>query len=310
MKNLKYFSLFTGIGGLDMGLHELGAECVGFSEIKKTSIKIYQKHYPTHKCYGDITQLDFAKLPDFDVLTGGFPCQAFSLAGLKQGFGGKTGKMIFYIYDLLKAKRPKWVVLENVKGLLVHEKGKTYRNVFKLLMSAGYKVRVLLTNSLFYGSAQARERLIFICHRDEDFPRVQLEVVDDSKRFRDIRDRDASHFHFVDMNKERNIAKIDQRDLYPFCLVGGYDRVLTLTTAVSGGGGRNPSLQQKIVEEDGQFRYLTELEAERLQGFPDGWTEGIGKSMRWFALGNAVNCDVSRYLFKDYLKKLWWSEKV
>ncbi len=305
---MKYFSLFTGIGGLDMGLYELGAQCVGFSEIKKTSIEIYQKHYPTHKNFGDITKIDFEQVPDFDVLTGGFRCQSFSLAGLQKGFEDRRGQMIFRIHDLLKTKRPRWAVLENVRGLLVHDHGKTYENVFKLLMSAGYHVRVLLLNSLFYGSAQSRERLIFLCQRDEDFPLVRPEATDVSKVFRDVRDDNPANYDFVNMT-DRNIKKIDQQDLYSFCLIGGYDRIPTLTTGVSGGGGRNPSSQQKIVEVgDGQFRYLTELEAERLQGFPDGWTEGIARSNRWFALGNAVNCNVSRYLFKNYLSKLWWSD--
>lgn len=306
---MKFLSLFTGIGGLDMGLVEMGAECVGFAEIKQSSIEIYKKHYPGHKLLGDFTKIDFESLPDFDVLTGGFPCQAFSLAGLQKGFGDRRGQMIFYIHDLIKIKKPKWVVLENVRGLLVHDGGKTYENVFKLLMTAGYHVRVLLLNSLFYGSAQSRERLIFLCQRDEDFPLVRPEATDVTKTFRDVRDHDEDHFSYVNMDIEKNHDKIDQKHPYSFCLIGGYDRVPTLTTGVSGGGGRNPSSQQKIVEEgDGRFRYLTELEAERLQGFPDGWTEGVGKTNRWFALGNAVNCDVSRYLFKTYLKKLWWSK--
>lgn len=153
---IRYFSLFTGIGGLDMGLKEMGADCVGYSEIRTKSIEIYRRHNPTHVNFGDITKIDFNELPDFDLLTGGFPCQAFSLAGLREGFKDRRGQMIFYIYDLIKAKQPKWLVLENVKGLLIHNGGKTYLDIFKLLMSAGYHVRVLLLNACFYGSAQVR----------------------------------------------------------------------------------------------------------------------------------------------------------
>ena len=167
--NLKYFSLFTGIGGLDSGLNGI-ADCVGFSEIKKTSIDIYKNHYPDHVNYGDLTKIDFEVLPDFDILTGGFPCQSFSLAGLRKGLKdtkGEKGQMIFYIHDLIVTKNPKYIILENVKGLLNHDGGKTYIKVVKLLRSSGYFVRVLLLNAIDYGSAQNRERVIFLCSKDE-----------------------------------------------------------------------------------------------------------------------------------------------
>lgn len=302
---MRYFSLFTGIGGLDMGLEEIGAECAGFSEIKESSIRIYLSHYPGRRNFGDITKINFEDLSDFDILTGGFPCQSFSMSGLRRGFEDRRGKMIFYINDLLRAKKPKFAVLENVKGILTHDEGVTYRNVFALLQSCGYYVRCVLLNSMNYGSAQSRERVIFLCCR-EDFLEKSPEVVDRSKRFRDVRDV-WGPFKFVDEAVGDNDVKLQQRHLYPFNMVGGYDVVTTLTTGVSGGGGRNPSLQQKVIQEaDGGFRFLTCLEAERLQSFPDGWTEGESVTSRWFALGNAVNCAMSRYLFRDYLKGVWW----
>lgn len=305
-RRLRYFSTFTGIGGLDWGLEKLGAQCVGFSEIKDSSIRIYGRHYPKHRNYGDITKIAPEELPDFDVFTGGFPCQSFSLAGMRKGFKDRRGQMIFYIYDILVAKQPEFVVLENVKGISMHDKGRTYRSVFALLQSAGYNVRVVLLNAMHYGSAQSRERVIFLCRRGSDFPAKQPEIRDDTKRFRDFRDRDESHFQYI-RDTERNAQKIEQRDLYPFALVGGWDRMGTLTTGVSGGGGRNQSSQQKIVQEaDGRYRLLTAVEGERLQGFPDGWTEGEATGNRWYAIGNAVNCRMSEYLFTDYLKGLWW----
>ena len=178
MEKLKYFSTFTGIGGLDMGLEELKAQCVGYSEVRESSMKIYEHHYPKHKRFGDITKLDVANLPDFDVLTGGFPCQSFSMAGERQGFKDRRGKMIFYLYDILKAKQPKYAVFENVKGISNHDGGKTMKSVMKLLHSAGYHVRVVLLNSAHYGSAQARERVVFICRLGEDFPAKAPEIRD------------------------------------------------------------------------------------------------------------------------------------
>jgi DNA (cytosine-5)-methyltransferase 1 len=297
---MKYFSTFTGIGGLDIGLEELGFKCVGFSEIKESSIRIYNSHYLNYKNFGDITKLDYSTIPDFDILAGGFPCQSFSMAGMRKGFEDKKGVMIFYLYDLMMAKKPEYVVLENVKGLLTHNKGMTFLNVMQLLGSAGYKVRVLLLNAINYGSAQNRERLIFLCSR-HDFEKKIPEIIDNKKLFRDFRDDNKDNFVFV-KETERNLKRFNREHVYSFELIGGYDKVGTILTTRYGDTRRSKVIQEK----DGKFRYLTLLEAERLQGFPDNFTEIENVTNRWFAIGNAVNCNVSRYLFKNYLKGLWY----
>lgn len=294
----KYFSTFTGIGGLDYGLEQMGAECVGFSEIRQSSMGIYKKHFPDHEWFGDITKLDVQNLPDFDIFTGGFPCQSFSLAGDRKGFKDRRGQMIFFIHDILMAKQPEFVILENVKGIVLHDKGRTYRNVFRLLSSAGYHVRVVLLNSMHYGSAQGRERVFFLCRREKDFERKNPEIRDASKRFRDIR-TPYSDKQLLSEATLKRLEASDGRD--GFEIIGGYDRVNTLTTGISSSGRR-----MLITQEGGVWRKLTPLEAERLQGFPDGWTEGESAANRWFALGNAVNCRASDYLFNDYLKGIWW----
>jgi len=292
---MKVFSLFTGIGGLEWGLKDM-AEFVGYSEIKKSSIDIYEK-YNDVKNYGDVTKIDFTKLPDFDLLLGGFPCQSFSLAGLRKGFEDERGKMIFYIHDLLKKKQPNFFVLENVKGIINHNKGSTFVDVVKLLQNAGYYIRVVLLNSLNYGSAQSRERVFFLGSK-KDFDIKIPRVINSNVRFRNVRDENGNYRFITD--NERNKEKINQLRNFSFELIGGYDRVGTLTTQVGCG--------EKVVyeKEEDQFRYLTPLECERLQGFPDGYTEGISDNARYWALGNAVSCDVSNYLFKEYLKGLWW----
>lgn len=306
MKDLRYFSTFTGIGGLDMGLEKAGAQCVGFSEIRNSSIDIYKRHYPGHENFGDITKIDPKRIPDFDVFTGGFPCQSFSVAGLHKGFGDRRGQMIFYIYDILMEKRPEFAVLENVKGITMHDEGRTYRNVMRLLSSAGYHVRVVLLNSAHYGSAQARERLLFLCSRSTDFPAKEPERRDDTRRFRDFRTPHGPK----DVVSERTLARLHKRAAMgvhkkfhdAFETIGGYDRVPTLTTGASSNGHRT----LVTWEDECGWRTLTTTEGERLQGFPDGWTDGARRADRWFAIGNAVNCSVSDYLFNDYLKGLWW----
>lgn len=122
---IKYFSMFSGIGGFEYAIGDMG-ECVGFSEIDKNAIDIYLKHFPNHKNYGDATKIIPNELPDFDLLVGGFPCQAFSIAGKRQGFNEARGTLFFDIARILESKRPRYLVLENVKGLLTHESGKTF----------------------------------------------------------------------------------------------------------------------------------------------------------------------------------------
>lgn len=296
---IRYFSLFTGIGGLDRGLEKMGATCVGYSEIKKSSIEIYKKHYPEHQNYGDITKINFVDLPDFELLTGGFPCQSFSMAGLRKGLEDgkdKKGAMVLYIYKLLLAKKPKYFVLENVKGILNHDNGKTYMKVFNLFHNAGYNVRVLLLNALYYGSAQNRERVVFLGSRDK-FDKKLPEIIDSSKRFMDVMENGIIGNR--PKETERNNNKIEQLLQFNFELIGKYDRVGTLTTQYGCG--------EKLVWDNSKqvFRYLTVKECERLQGFPDGWTEGVSDNARYWALGNAVNCQMSGYLFEDYLTQIW-----
>lgn len=297
---MRLFSLFTGIGGLDYGLRNR-SKLVGYSEIKKSSIEVFEKHNKDKaKNYGDITKLDLENLPDFDILTGGFPCQSFSLAGLRKGFDdfkGNKGQMIFFIYRLLLKKKPQFAVLENVKGLMTHNGGKTYKDVFKLLQSAGYNVRIILLNALYYGSVQNRERLIFLCSKI-DFDVKKPMIIDQSKRFRDILDKESVYKYYT--RGDRNIEKLEQTRQFNYELIGGYDRIGTLTTQFGCG-------EKAVWDEKSQwFRYLTPIECERLQGFPNNWTQGISDANRYWALGNAVNCNMSEYLFNNYLVGLWW----
>jgi DNA (cytosine-5)-methyltransferase 1 len=312
---MKYFSTFTGIGGLDVGLEEMGAECAGFSEIRESSIRIYERHYPTHQNFGDITKIDPAALPDFDVLTGGFPCQSFSLAGYRKGFKDKRGTMIFYLADILTEKQPSFAVLENVRGIVSHNGGSTLRNVVNLLAKCGYFVRVVLFNACHHGSAQNRERVLFLCSR-KDFEKKIPEMTDPSKRYRDFRmEPESPDFvpdGYIMDNTIQKFTAFPVEGSTPFKqggffyeICGGHDRVGCLLTG-PGGGGPNKNHAKIVMTPRGEWRFLSPIEGERLQGFPDDWTALEETKDRWFAIGNAVNCNVSRYLFHEYLGGVWW----
>lgn len=197
---MRYLSLFSGIGGFELGIqqayehiqdlfpseeleHEAESTagmgqggmdgqhrpglgypvCVGYSEIDKYAIQIYGKHFSEHKNYGDITKIKSEDLPDFDLLCGGFPCQSFSIAGKRGGFGDTRGTLFFDICRIAKAKEPMFMLLENVKGLVSHDGGRTLEVILSSLQELGYYVNYEIRNSKDYGVPQNRERIFLLC---------------------------------------------------------------------------------------------------------------------------------------------------
>lgn len=158
---MKYLSLFTGIGGFELGIGDKG-ECIGYSEIDKYAVQIFEKHFPGVKNYGDIKTIDATLLPDFDFICGGFPCQAFSIAGARKGFEDTRGTLFFDIARILRAKQPRLLLLENVKGLLSHDDGKTFGVIIATLTELGYDVQWQVLNSKNHGVPQNRERVFII----------------------------------------------------------------------------------------------------------------------------------------------------
>jgi len=138
---MKYFSMSSGIGGFELGIKQAmpDAECIGFSEIDKYAISIYQNHFKDHKNYGDATKIIPREIPDFDCLVGGFPCQTFSIAGKRGGFSDTRGTLFFEIARIVREKQPRLLVLENVKGLLSHDEGHSANLIMSTLDELGYK---------------------------------------------------------------------------------------------------------------------------------------------------------------------------
>ena len=198
--------MFTGIGGFELGiqsacnqqlaqieqnrqrgdgsLDKVGNDvlptswgtplCVGYSEIDAHAIQTYEDRFGKEtKNYGDATKINTADLPDFDLLVGGFPCQAFSIAGKRMGFDDTRGTLFFDVARVLRDKRPRYFVLENVKGLLSHDGGKTLSTILEVLTDTGYDVSWSIHNSKNYGVPQNRERIYIIGNlRGERRPEV------------------------------------------------------------------------------------------------------------------------------------------
>lgn len=167
---MNFIDFCAGIGGGRLGLERNGLKCIAYSEIDKEAIKTYNIFYQTQNepNLGDLMKIKPENLPDFDFLISGFPCQSFSINGKREGLKNETkGQIIFYLCDFLKTKKPKYFILENVKGLVNHDKGQTLKIINKLLKDCGYNHAFKVLNSKDFGLAQSRERIYFVGVRDD-----------------------------------------------------------------------------------------------------------------------------------------------
>ena len=160
---MKFFDLFAGIGGFRLGMEKNGHECIGSCEIDRYARQIYAKNFGHEPKYRDAKELETDELPDFQCLCAGFPCQSFSLAGRRGGFEDTRGTLFFEIIRIARDKQPSLLFLENVKGLLSHNEGKTYRTIVQALDEVGYDCEWMLINSKYF-VPQNRERIFIIGH--------------------------------------------------------------------------------------------------------------------------------------------------
>lgn len=278
---MRYFSLFSGIGGFEIAIERTtNWKCIGHSEINPYSIKIYEKHFKGVKNYGDATKIKTKNLPAFDFLVAGFPCQAFSIAGKREGFNDTRGTLFFEVARILKEKRPKYFLLENVKGLLSHEKGQTFQTILRILTKMGYCVEWQVLNSRYFGVPQNRERIFIAgnlrnrCRR-KIFPirgKAETNIKKQKIKFIDLVLNDA---------EVTNVCRTIQARYYK---------------SYSSRYGEISGVLHK-----GKIRRFTPLECERLQSFPEGWTEGISDCQRYKCLGNAVTVNVVEEVMTRFL---------
>ena len=162
---IRYFDMFAGIGGFRSGLEAIGGfECVGYCEIDKYAKQAYEAMYDTggELYFDDARKIVLEQLPDFDLLVGGFPCQSFSIAGARKGFDDIRGTLFFKIARIAAVKKPKYLFLENVPGLLNHNQGRTFETILRTLDELGYDVCWQVLNSKNFGVPQSRNRVFII----------------------------------------------------------------------------------------------------------------------------------------------------
>jgi DNA (cytosine-5)-methyltransferase 1 len=298
MIKFTYIDLFAGIGGFHQAADALGGKCVFASEIDPEAKRAYAANYNMVP-HGDITQIPASEIPDHDVLLAGFPCQPFSIIGKKLGFDDIRGTLFFEIARILKEKKPKIFVLENVKQLNTHNKGRTIKTILQTLESLDYKVYKDVLNALNFGLPQKRERTIIVGFLDNtvdfSFPSLNLRG-----KLEDVLENDDAvdprYFASERIVKKRRAKH--KSECYPGIWhenKGGNIASYPYSCALRAGASYNYLLVNGI-------RRLTPREMLRLQGFPDTFKIVCNDSQTRKQAGNAVPVNVIKAVLKETLR--------
>lgn len=303
---MKCLSLFSGIGGFDLAAQRQGFKIIGACEIDKHARSVYQQHFPNVPVWEDATKIKPKELPDFEMLFAGFPCQAFSLAGKRLGFEDTRGTLFYEIARIAGEKRPRIILLENVKGLLYHDEGRTLTTIIKTFYELGYDLEWQVLNSKYF-VPQNRERIFIIGHlRGESFrqifPLTEIYGFDDGtlqetqgKRKR-IRGEISGA---IDANYAKGGGSRTMIAVPVLCVNRDNRRQNGRRFKTDGEPSFTITTQDRHGIYDGKnIRSLTPLECERLQGFPDGWTEELSDTQRYKCLGNAVTVPVVEFILE------------
>ncbi len=301
--NLKFVDFCAGIGAGRLGLQNLGLSCVGFSEIDKYTERTYREFFgQEEKNHGDLMKISPDDLPDFDLMIAGFPCQSFSVIGQRKGMNDHRGQIIYGLIKIMNAKNLPYFILENVKGLVNHEGGKTLKTILEELDKAGYKVYHRVLNSLDYGVPQMRERIYFVGIRKDlengnsfEWPKpvfppdVQDYLVDNGEmEFNEKKRAYKTFLKYLDNKYNKGLFKIEKLLKEDYLVLDTRqsdlrlykNKVPTLRT------GRHGVLYVR----NGKFRRLSGFESLLLQGFPKNLSEKTkGKIADVYLLSQAGN---------------------
>ena len=303
---LKILSLFSGCGGLDQGFVNEGYEVVWANDFDKYAVETYKANFGDHIVLGDINQIAIESLPDFDMLIGGFPCQPFSMMGEERGFEDARGTLFFRIAEIVKYKieqnkKPKVLVLENVRSLKTHNKGQTFKTILSILeKDLGYKVFHTVLNSADYGVPQTRNRTYIVCFANE---KVDFKFPDKKElklTLQDLLENDVDKKYFLSDKILPTIlsdgtggykakSEIDLKVARPLCA----------TMAKM-----HRACQDNYVTQNKRVRRLTPRECARLQGFKDDFIIPVSDSQAYKQFGNAVTVNVSQAVAQAIKHKL------
>lgn len=298
-----FIDLFAGIGGIRLGFESVGGKCVFSSELDKAACKTYEANFGEYPS-GDITKIPASDIPDFDILLGGFPCQAFSIIGKKEGFENETcGTLFFEIERILKAKRPKAFMLENVRNLTAHDNGNTFKIIRAHLETLGYNVYAKVLNALDYGVPQKRERIIIVGFLDNVFFTFPDPIPTEKRlKLTDILESDVDSKYYVKDNiRQSRLMRIKDPN-YPKPYISHENIAGSITPHHYSSCLRAGSSANYILIND--ERRPTEREMLRLQGFPEDYKIVVSYSQIKHQCGNSVAVPVIKAVATEMIKAL------
>lgn len=317
----KAIDLFAGIGGIRLGFEwAFGSdlEVIYSCEIDENACETYRANFGKNP-KGDMETVDPHRIPDFDILLAGFPCQSFSIAGRKEGFGDTRGTLFFHIGEILRIKKPKAFLLENVKNLITHDKKRTFRTIRKILEDLGYCIYYRVLNAKHFGVPQNRERIFIVGFSEKvkfKFPSPSETI----PSIAEILQTDVPDEFFL---TQRRWIGLQKHRAHHEAMGNGFgyeiiDRSGIANTIVRGGMGLERNLiRDRIPEQcwnadnddlrlknDEGIRRMTPREWARLQGFPDDFQFPVAKTHQYRQLGNSVAVPVIKAIALEIRKTL------
>lgn len=312
-KKLKFIDLFCGLGGFRLALEDNGCECVFSCDIDEAVKNVYKMNFGEYPS-GDITQINADDIPDFDIMCAGFPCQPFSLAGKRLGFEDTRGTLFFEVARIAKAKKPLVIFLENVRGLINHDSGKTLETILNTLDEIGYATTWKVINAKDCNVPQNRERWYCVCFRKDlnininsfEFPKqrkltktlkdiLEENVKDDKYKITPTCEKNINKFlEIKNIVVDETTLAYDVRPSRCSFATKGYSPCLT---AKMGTGGNNSPV---LVKEN---RKLTERECFSIMGFPTSYK--IKKGFQAYKqAGNSVVVPIIQEISKEIVGTL------
>ncbi len=302
-KTFRFIDLFAGIGGIRLGFESVGGKCVFSSEFDEDACKTYEANFGEHPS-GDITKINAVDIPDFDILLAGFPCQSFSIIGKKEGFANETcGTLFFDIERILKEKRPPAFMLENVRNLVAHDNGNTFKVIREHLETLGYHVYAKVLNALDYGIPQKRERIIIVGFLNDvpfEFPAPVAE--NERVSLSEILEENVDARYYVKENiKKSRLERLHDKD-YPKPYISHENMAGSVTPHPYSSALRAGASANYILIND--ERRPTEREMLRIQGFPDSFKIVLPYGKIKKQSGNSVAVPVIKAVARQMLKAL------
>ena len=297
MDKVKVGSLFSGIGGIDLGFAQAGFEIAWANDLDAAACKTYRNNFPnTILIEGDVRNIDPHTLSDIDVLIAGFPCQPFSVMGYRRGFNDPRGNLFFEIARFIDEKKPRVVFLENVQNLMEHDNGKTFLVIYNALAQFGYSVKYKVINATDINIPQHRARIFIVAFRDiEDCDRFEFpEAIPLEATIEDIIDRTVKHDDIYYYGSESRYFKtlnakiVDKTGIYRIDDSGIATRKWDICPTLKANMGTYHD-RVPIIRDDFGIRKLTPMECLAFQGYPKDYSfKGVSLENAYKQCGNTV----------------------